>query len=211
MRFVTISIITTNGIIMPFNLNKIAALIYYRKSSKAYQKNKPIPSEDILSFFEAARWAPSANNIQPWRYIVFSNENPEQIEKMRSCLTPANQAWANEAPLLILSCVMLNKDDGSPNKYALHDLGLANENLLLQIRSLGYNCRPMGGFDVNKTIELFHIPDEVQPLAVVAAGYPLKHEKLSESLKQDEARIRERNEINQWLYNGVWGENILFE
>jgi nitroreductase len=196
---------------MPLNLNRIAALIFYRKSSKAYIQDKLIPAEDILSFFEAARWAPSANNLQPWRYVIASEENPEQIEKMRSCLAISNQAWANSAPLLILCCVKTTREDGSTNKFALHDLGLANENLLLQIRSLGYNCRPMGGFDTEKAKELFNVPEDVQPMVMIAAGYPLKREKMPESLKTEENKVRERNEINQWLYQGEWGNSINLE
>jgi nitroreductase len=194
---------------MPINLHRIAALIFYRKSSKAYQPGKIIPAEDILSFFEAARWAPSANNLQPWRYLIASEENPQQIEKMRSCLMPSNQVWANSAPLLVLCCAKLTKHDGSKNKYALHDLGLANENLLMQMRSLGYNCRPMGGFDHEKARELFDIPEDIQPFVIIAAGYPLKKDKMSEALKQEETKFRERNEIENWLFHGKWGNKFL--
>ncbi|MBI9049496.1 MAG: nitroreductase family protein [Anaerolineaceae bacterium] len=193
---------------MSLNLHKIAAIIFYRKSSKSYINDKAIPNEDILSFFEAARWAPSAKNIQPWHYILFTESDPEQIELMRSCLVPMNQTWANHAPVLILSCAQLTKADGSSNPYALHDLGLANENLLLQIRSLGYNCRPMGGFDKEKTAALFNLPENIQPVIVIAAGFAPKFKTLSDQMKIEVKSPRIRKEINEWLYQGKWGNKI---
>ena len=190
---------------MPYNINKISAIIFNRRSSKNYVSHKLIPEEDLLSFFEAARWAPSANNRQPWRYILFTEEDSQAISSMRSCLTENNQIWANSAPVLILACTLIKDDQGRENKTALHDLGLANENLLLQIRSLGYNCRPMGGFDKEKTKQCFNIPENLQPVLVIAAGYPGKLNQLSEAILESERQPRTRNPISDWVYQNHWG------
>ncbi len=191
---------------MTFHINKISSIIYNRRSSKAYQENQDIPSEDLLSFFEAARWAPSARNRQPWRYILFTDQSPDSIALMRSCLDEKNQVWANKAPVLILSCAELVDDQGTPNRVALHDLGLANENLMLQIRSLNYNCRPMGGFDKEKTKLLFNIPVTIQPVLVIAVGLPARISSLPEEFQEEERRPRLRNEIQSWVHLDQWGK-----
>jgi nitroreductase len=191
---------------MTSHVNKISSIIFHRKSSKAYQEQKEIPLEDLLSFFEAARWAPSARNKQPWRYILFSENFVESINKMRSCLDEKNQIWANKAPVLILACAEIADENGKPNPVALHDLGLANENLLLQIRSLGYNCRPMGGFDKEKARLLFGLPDNIKPVITVAVGYPKKLSTLPEDILEEEKRPRVRNEIQSWVHINEWGK-----
>ena len=194
---------------MPYNINKISAIIFNRRSSKNYLSHKLIPQEDLLSFFEAARWAPSASNRQPWRYIVFSEENPEAIASMRACLTEANQYWASSAPVLILCCALLEDENGREIRTALHDLGLANENLLLQIRSLGYNCRPMGGFDKELAKQLFNLPEHFQPVLTIAAGYPGKMNTLPVDIQESEKEPRTRNPISTWVHIDHWGNPFL--
>jgi nitroreductase len=191
---------------MTFHINKISSIIYNRKSSKAFKESEEIPTEDLLSFFEAARWAPSSRNRQPWRYLLFTDQSPEALALMRSCLDERNQVWANKAPVLILSCAQIADEQGTPNRSALHDLGLANENLLLQIRSLNYNCRPMGGFDKDKAKLLFNIPENIQPVLVIAVGLPVRISNLPEAMQEDERRPRERNEMQTWVHLDQWGK-----
>ncbi len=191
---------------MTFHINKISSIIYNRRSSKTFKENQDIPMEDLLSFFEAARWAPSARNRQPWRYLLFTKQSPEALASMRSCLDEKNQEWANKAPVLILSCAEIADDQGTPNRSALHDLGLANENLLLQIRSLNYNCRPMGGFDKEKAALLFNIPKNIQPFLVIAVGLPIRYSNLPDDIQEMERRPRERNEMQTWVHLDQWGK-----
>src|SRR5690606_15385785 len=95
-----------------------------------------VPEDDLRSLFEAARWAPSSYNEQPWRYIVATKADLEQYDRLLSCLVPGNQEWAKTAPVLALGCASLRFDrNGKPNAAALHDLGLASACLTLEATS----------------------------------------------------------------------------
>ena len=117
--------------------HKITELIAERWSPRAFS-DKNLEPEKILSLFEAARWAPSAFNEQPWRFITASKSDPQEFEKMLSCLAKSNQVWAKRAQMLII-LVVKNKFDynGKPNRWAMHDCGLALENLLLEAAAQG--------------------------------------------------------------------------
>src|SRR2546428_11543327 len=88
--------------------------------------DRPVSEEDLLSLFEAARWAASSYNEQPWSYILGTKDDPEQFARVLSCLVEGNQAWAKAAPVLAIGCVSLNfARNAKPNAAAVHDLGLA--------------------------------------------------------------------------------------
>src|SRR4051812_18562893 len=107
-------------------------LIAARWSPYAFA-DRPVSRDDLLSLFEAARWAPSSYNEQPWSYIVATKEAPEEYVTLLSCLVEGNQAWAKAAPVLALGCTSQNfARDGRPNAAAVHDLGLASANLVLE-------------------------------------------------------------------------------
>ena len=120
---------------------KIIDLIAKRWSPRNYLDTK-IPKSDIQKMFEAARWAPSAHNSQPW-YFYWAQKPTKSYQKLFSSLDPYNQAWAETASLLILACVDLKEK----SKYAHYDLGQATFSLVLQAHSLGYYCRQMAMFD----------------------------------------------------------------
>ena len=100
--------------------------------------HRPVAEADLRSLFEAARWAPSSYNEQPWHYLVATKANPREFERLLSCLVDANQAWAKTAPVLALGVVSLqftrNHED---NRAAAHDLGLAAGNLLAEATARG--------------------------------------------------------------------------
>src|SRR5439155_25807905 len=107
-------------------------LIATRWSPYAFA-DRPIPREVLLSLFEAARWAPSSYNEQPWSYLVATKDDPEEFARLLSCLVEGNQAWAGAAPVLALGCTNLNfARNGQPNAAAQHDLGLSSANLVLE-------------------------------------------------------------------------------
>ncbi|MDQ3835354.1 MAG: nitroreductase family protein [Thermoproteota archaeon] len=104
----------------------------------------------LLSILEAARWAPSSHNEQPWRYIVFTNDNRKMLERAQSVLKDIND-YAKRAPVLI--CAIAKKtysDNGSMNRVEFRDLGAANENMVLEAFNQGLIMHEMGGFDVQK-------------------------------------------------------------
>ena len=186
--------------------NYISEIIAKRWSPRAFL-SKPIENEKIMSLFEAARWAPSAYNEQPWRFITATSEDSYQHTKMLSCLVDANKAWAKKAPMLIILVVKKNFEfNGKPNRWAMHDCGLALENLLLQTVELGLAAHPMAGFSVDAVKSGYSVPDDYEPLVAIAVGYPGEPEMLEGELLEREKDPRERKEISDFVFNGKWGK-----
>lgn len=170
----------------------VFAEIRERKSRRAYLPT-PVSGETIKSLFEAARWAPSSSNEQPWAYLYATKDQPELWEKIFDSLMEGNKLWAREAPLLVVSMVRKNflKND-KPNGSARFDLGAANAFLSLQATHLGLNVHQMGGFEKDKIIGNLNIPDTHEPVVVLAIGYPGTPEQLAEPFKTRETALRER-------------------
>jgi len=170
----------------------VFAEIRERKSRRAYLPT-PVSGETIKSLFEAARWAPSSSNEQPWAYLYATKDQPELWEKIFDSLMEGNKLWAREAPLLVVSMVRKNflKND-KPNGSARFDLGAANAFLSLQATHLGLNVHQMGGFEKEKIIRNLNIPDTHEPVVVLAIGYPGTPEQLAEPFKTRETALRER-------------------
>jgi nitroreductase len=166
--------------------------IQNRRSRRAYS-SAPLESEKIQSLFEAARWAPSSLNEQPWTYIYATKDQPELWNKLLSVLNEGNITWASDAPLLILSLYRKNLlRNNQPNGSAKYDLGGANAFLSLQATRLGLNVHQMGGFDRQKAKDVLNIPDSLDFGVMMAIGYPGDPATLSENLKQREVAPRER-------------------
>ncbi len=166
--------------------------IQNRRSRRAYSST-PLESEKIQSLFEAARWAPSSLNEQPWVYIYATKDQPELWNKLLSVLNEGNITWASDAPLLILSLYRKNLlRNNQPNGSAKYDLGGANAFLSLQATSLGLNVHQMGGYDRQKAKDVLNIPDSFDFGVMMAIGYPGDPATLSENLKQREVAPRER-------------------
>jgi nitroreductase len=170
----------------------VAELIEQRRSKRAYS-SKAVEPEKIKSLFEAARWAPSSVNEQPWFYLYATREQPELWNKIFETLTPSNKIWAREAPLLVVAMYRKNfvRND-RPNDSAKFDLGAANAFLSLQATQLGLNIHQMGGFEKQKAIESLNIPDSYEPVVVLAIGYLGDMESLPENLREREVAPRER-------------------
>ncbi|MCE2935728.1 MAG: nitroreductase family protein [Cyclobacteriaceae bacterium] len=170
----------------------VFAEIRERKSRRAYLPT-PVSGETIKSLFEAARWAPSSSNEQPWAYLYATKDQPELWEKIFDSLMEGNKLWTREAPLLVVSMVRKNflKND-KPNGSARFDLGAANAFLSLQATHLGLNVHQMGGFEKDKIIGNLNIPDTHEPVVVLAIGYPGTPEQLAEPFKTRETALRER-------------------
>jgi nitroreductase len=180
-------------------------LVARRWSPRAFSE-RPIEPEKLRSVFEAARWAPSSMNEQPWRFIMASRDDEATWNKLLACLVETNRMWAFRAPVLILSVANLNfEENGRPNRHALHDTGMAVENLVLQAVACGLAAHQMAGFDVEKARAGFRIPAEYQPLAVIAVGYPGDPTILPDNLRARELSPRERNEAAAFVFSGEWG------
>lgn len=150
-----------------------------------YFIQEQISREELLPIFEAARYAPSCFNEQPWRYII--GDNPERHEKLAQCLSEGN-AWAKAAPVLLL--VMTKKTfalNDKENAWARFDAGTATGFLQLEAVRRGFAVHCMAGFSAKKARELFNIPDTLDIIAMVALGRPQDPEKLTEEQRQDQA------------------------
>lgn len=183
-------------------------LIAKRWSARAFSTS-PVERSKLLSVLEAARWAPSSRNEQPWRYIVFTNDNPEKLKKAQSVLKDINN-YAKRAPILI--CAITKKtytDNGNYNRLHFHDLGAANENMFLEAFNQGLIMHEMGGFDAQKAREVFNIPEDFEVGIMIAIGYQDIHQVLPESLIQKAYLPRERKPLSEIAFLEELGNNII--
>ncbi len=172
--------------------HEILKEIKTRKSGRAYSE-KPVETEKIHSLLEAARWAPSSMNEQPWRYVLGTQDNPEVYHKIFDSLLEGNQSWVKKAPALIVSLAKkTHLRNGSPNRYALHDTGAANVLLCLQASALELYAHQMGGFDHATLRSALNIPDDFEIASVISIGYPGNPDELPEDLRKRELAPRER-------------------
>jgi nitroreductase len=185
----------------------ISHLIARRWSPRAFDLDRPVEPHKILALLEAARWAPSSFNEQPWRYLLFDGSDRERLERARSCLMDFNR-WARAAPLLMLSVTSEKfTANGSRNRHAEHDLGLSTENLVLEAVNQGLVLHQMAGFDQVRVRREFSIPAGFAPMTMIAVGYP-KPDSLNgtpKSLRFTEEQPRSRKPISEIAFNGGWG------
>ena len=181
-------------------------VIARRWSPRLFEEGRAVEREKTLALLEAARWAPSCFNDQPWRYLVFDSSNTEALERARACLAEGN-AWALKAPVLMLSVA---RDtfirNGAPNRTAQHDVGLASENLVLQAVHLGLAAHQMAGFDLARARQEFNIPEGFTLLAMIAIGYPYRGDldALPEKLRSSELAGRQRRPLGEIAFAGTW-------
>src|ERR1700716_4106912 len=172
---------------------------------------KPVPAEILRSLFEAARWAPSSNNEQPWAYLVATKDDPESYAKMLAVLVEFNANWAKNAPVLALSVAHLKTQrEGKPNRVALHDVGSATAQLTFEANSHGLLVHQMAGFDAEKARQTFAIPPDWEPVAAMAIGYPGNPDSLSEKLRERELAPRTRKPLVEFVMSGSWGHTAPF-
>jgi len=185
--------------------HSIHSLVAHRWSPRAFA-DRAVEPDKLRSLFEAARWAASCFNDQPWYYIVATRDEPAEFQKLLACLVNANQAWAKAAPVLAISVARTKfQHNGSFNRHAQHDVGAASASLALQAESLGLAVHQMGGFDANRARESFHIPADHEPMAAIAIGYPGDPASLPETLREREHAPRSRHPISDFVYSGDWG------
>lgn len=179
-----------------------------RWSPRAFDE-RLVETPVIQALFEAARWAPSSNNEQPWRFIMATKDHETEWNRLFECLAEGNKIWAVRAPVLIVSVASMKfEDDGKPNRHAWHDTGLATENFVLQATASGLVTHQMAGFDVEKARINLRIPMDYEPVAMIAVGYPGDAAILPERLRERELRPRSRRPIEEWTFRGQWGTRI---
>ncbi len=185
-------------------------MIAGRWSPRAFDADKPIEQEKILSVLEAARWAPSCFGDEPWRFVVSNRfEDESAWGNMLALLVPGNQAWAKHAPVLMLACAdSVFRANGKANRWAAYDVGQASISLCLQATSLGLISHQMGGFDGEKARETLKIPEQFTPMAAIALGYQGDADMLDEDLQSVELAARKRQPMSENFFSGIWGNGI---
>jgi nitroreductase len=171
--------------------------------------DRPVSAEDLRSLFEAARWAPSSYNEQPWRYIVASKEQTDEFQRVLSCLVEANQGWARHAPVLAIAVITLNfTRNNKPNKAAFHDLGAASVSLTFEATARGLTVHQMIGIEPERARELFAIPQGAEAVTALAIGYPGDPENAEEKYRQRDEWPRTRKKLNEFVFSGTWGKAL---
>lgn len=180
-------------------------LIRERWSPRAFA-DRPVDRETLGSLLEAARWAASCYNEQPWLFLVALKEDGPAFERALSCLVPFNQAWARHAPVLLLSFARTTfARNGQPNRHAFHDVGAATAQLALQATALGLAAHPMAGIDLDRIRAAYALPKDVEPVAAIAIGWPGDPEALPESLREGEKAPRQRKSLDEMVLGGWAG------
>ena len=184
----------------------IEELLKRRWSPRAFA-DRPVEPEKLLSLWEAARWAASTANQQPWSCIVATKQDEAEYARLLSCLRENNQQWASRAPVLMVSVAKLAFDaNGQPNRHAFHDVGLAVANLIMQATALGLGVHQMAGIYPDRVRELYGIPEDFEPVAGIVLGYPGDPASLPDELRQRELAPRTRKSLDTFVFQGAWGE-----
>ncbi len=175
-------------------------LILRRWSPRAFAE-KAVSPADIRKLFEAARWAASSSNEQPWRFFV-GRKGDETYRKIFDALVPFNQTWAKSAPLLILSVAKKTfTEKGNANNYNLHDTGAATAMLALQATASGMHAHSMAGFDTEQVRASFGIPSDYDIGAVTAVGYFGDPESLPDYMLKTEVAPRQRKPLEEFVFS----------
>lgn len=180
----------------------IHKLIQKRWSPRSFS-DESVDPELLNQLFEAARWAPSSYNEQPWRFIVAQKEDSEAFAKLSQVMNDFNKGWAKDAPVLVLGLAKKTFDlDGRENKHAGHDLGQAIAHLTFEATRHELYVHQMAGILPEKAEELYDIPEDYEPMTMFTIGYKGRPESLGEKLQKQETSTRSRKPLDEIVVNG---------
>jgi nitroreductase len=181
-------------------------IISRRLSPRAFD-SRPVEPEKLRGLFEAARWAASSYNAQPWYFIVATKDDSQNYKKILDCFVEFNQNWAKSAPVLAISVAAAKfAHNGEPNRHWFHDVGQAAANLALEATNLGLQVHQMAGILPDKARQIFHIPDGYEAVAGIAIGYPGDTTTLPDHLREQEHAARQRKPLASFVFTGDWGK-----
>jgi len=169
--------------------------------------DREVDSADLRSLMEAARWSASAFNEQPWSYLVARKADGPEYDRILSCLVEPNQAWAQAAPVLVLTVLAENyRRNDKPNHSALHDLGQASANLAVEATVRGLAVHQMAGIIPDRARELFSIPAGYRAVTGLAIGYRADPDGLPAELRERDTMRRTRKPLEEFVFTGNWGD-----
>ena len=173
-----------------------------RWSPRSLDKTATISSEDMTALLEAARWAPSANNAQPWRFII-ARRNDENFDKIKATLTGFNQIWSPNAAAYIVIVANMKNEDGTERTISLFDCGLAAAHLSVEAHHRGFVVHQMAGFDHPGLATSFGLPESQAPVIIMAIGKQAPAEALGEGpVLERETAPRERIALADLVIGG---------
>ncbi len=185
---------------------EIHELLASRRSTRAFSHQSVEPSK-IMSLFEAARWAPSSANEQPWHFIVATREDSSTYSALFESLSERNRRWASNAPMLVLAVAQSTYyRSGQSYRHSWYDLGQSVALLSVQAIALGLSVHEMGGFDPEKLRQLYPIPEGFEPVVIFAVGYPDAPDNLPEDLRKREQAPRSRKPLESFVFTIQWGK-----
>jgi nitroreductase len=180
-------------------------LIRDRWSPRAFAQKQIAPA-DLRSLFEAARWAPSSNNEQPWAFIVATRNDQEDFSKALQPLVEFNAVWAQHAFVLGFAVYQLKfGKNNTPNRNAQYDTGAAMALLSIEATARGLFVHQMAGFDPDTAREVFEIPSGWEAIAAFAIGYPGEAATLPQPYRDREGVPRKRKPVRDFVMSGKWG------
>ncbi len=183
----------------------ILDVVRFRWSPRAFSQ-QPVAESDLRTILAAAQWAASSFNEQPWRYVVARREQPEQFAAALACLNERNRQWAGGCPLLLFAIGRTRFTHSSqPNRVWQHDVGLASAHLVLQAMALGIYAHQMAGIDLDAVRKTYGVPEEFEPVAAIALGYPGRVEDLPEAFRSGETAARQRRPLAETAFARGWG------
>jgi len=184
----------------------IIDLLGRRWSPRAFA-DRPVEPEKLQSILEAARWAPSSLNAQPWSFIVATKQDPADFQRMLECLVEGNQTWARSAPVLMVSvATSAFAHNGKPNRHAFYDTGAAVAMLTVQATALDLYVHQMAGFIPEKVRSAYNVPDTAEPVSAIALGYLGNPASLPDDLRKREETPGQRKRVADFLYSTTWGQ-----
>ena len=179
-------------------------LLAQRYSPYAFEP-RPVEKPKLLACLEAAGWAASSYNEQPWRVILAVREDQPAFNKALGCLVEANQAWAKNAGVLMLTMVSRTfARNGTPNRVAEHDLGLAMGNLTVQAEELGLAVHQMAGVNLQQVRTAYQVPEGVDPVTAVTIGYAAQPG--DDELGKRDQNPRTRKPLTEWVFGPTFGK-----
>lgn len=183
-------------------------LIKRRWSPRVFA-DRPLEPRTLRSLLEAARWAASCYNEQPWRFLVAQRQDPVEFQKMVDCLVPTNESWAKHAAVLMITVASpVFERSGKPNRHAWYDVGQAAAQMALQATHEGLFMHQMGGFYPDKVRETYGVPAELEPVSAIAIGYPATADDIPDSMRERELATRTRRPQSAFVFSGAWGKPL---
>lgn len=175
----------------------IAPMLAERWSPRGFDATHTLDREDLLSVVEAARWAPSAGNTQPWAFVAARRGTPA-FDAILGTLSGFNQAWVPNASALIVFASVPERA-GRMQAYTAYDLGQAAAHATMQVEHLGLNAHQMGGFDRDAVRQVLALPEGVQPLTLMAIGRHDDSDAVDASIRERDVAARTRLGLDEVL------------